>query len=88
LRSADAAMYRAKQNGRNRAQFYTAELNARLQRRYMLENALRDARENNELQLVYQPKYDLASHRIVGAEALLRWNSAKLGAISPVEFIP
>lgn len=88
LRSADAAMYRAKQNGRNRSQFYTAELNARLQRRYMLENALRDARENNELQLVYQPKYDLASHRIVGAEALLRWNSAKLGAISPVEFIP
>ena len=88
LRSADAAMYRAKQNGRNRAQFYTAELNARLQRRYLLENALRDARENNELQLVYQPKYDLASHRIVGAEALLRWNSAKLGAISPVEFIP
>lgn len=88
LRSADAAMYRAKQNGRSRAQFYTAELNARLQRRYMLENALRDARENNELQLVYQPKYDLASHRIVGAEALLRWNSAKLGAISPVEFIP
>ncbi|MEO1355156.1 MAG: EAL domain-containing protein [Pseudomonadota bacterium] len=88
LRSADAAMYRAKQNGRNRAQFYTAELNARLQRRSMLENALRDARENNELQLVYQPKYDLASHRIVGAEALLRWNSAKLGAISPVEFIP
>lgn len=88
LRSADAAMYRAKQNGRNRAQFYTAELNARLQRRYLLENALRDALENNELQLVYQPKYDLASHRIVGAEALLRWNSAKLGAISPVEFIP
>lgn len=88
LRSADAAMYRAKQNGRNRAQFYTAELNARLQRRYLLENALRDARDNNELQLVYQPKYDLASHRIVGAEALLRWNSAKLGAISPVEFIP
>ena len=88
LRSADAAMYRAKQNGRNRAQFYTAELNARLQRRYMLENALRDARDNNELQLVYQPKYDLASHRIVGAEALLRWNSAKLVAISPVEFIP
>jgi len=88
LRSADAAMYRAKQNGRNRAQFYTAELNARLQRRYLLENALRDARENDELQLVYQPKYDLASHRIVGAEALLRWNSVKLGAISPVEFIP
>jgi diguanylate cyclase (GGDEF)-like protein/PAS domain S-box-containing protein len=88
LRSADAAMYRAKQNGRNRAQFYTAELNARLQRRYLLETALRDARDNNELQLVYQPKYDLASHRIVGAEALLRWNSVKLGAVSPVEFIP
>lgn len=88
LRSADAAMYRAKQNGRNRVQFYTAELNARLQRRYLLENALRDALENDELQLAYQPKYDLASHRIVGAEALLRWNSAKLGAISPVEFIP
>ncbi|AST35018.2 EAL domain-containing protein [Ralstonia solanacearum] len=88
LRSADAAMYRAKQNGRNRAQFYTAELNARLQRRYLLETALRDARDNSELQLVYQPKYDLASHRIVGAEALLRWNSVKLGAVSPVEFIP
>ncbi|MGA3942109.1 sensor domain-containing protein [Ralstonia pseudosolanacearum] len=88
LRSADAAMYRAKQNGRNRAQFYTAELNARLQRRYLLETALRDARDNSELQLVYQPKYDLASHRIVGAEALLRWNSVKLGAVSPAEFIP
>ena len=88
LRCADAAMYFAKESGRNNYQFFTSRLNARAQRRYQLEKNLRRALANNELYLHYQPKIDATSGHIVGAEALLRWESLDSGLVAPAEFIP
>ena len=88
LRCADSAMYFAKESGRNNYQFFTSRLNARTQRRYQLETNLRRALENNELFLQYQPKIDARSGRIVGAEALLRWENLQAGLVGPIEFIP
>lgn len=87
-RCADAAMYSAKQHGRNHYRFFTAEMQARSERSLLLENALRRALERNQLQLHYQPQLCVATGAIIGAEALLRWNHPELGAVSPVEFIP
>ncbi|MDO8706345.1 MAG: EAL domain-containing protein [Sulfuricaulis sp.] len=87
LRSADAAMHRAKELGRNNFQFYTTELNARLGDRLALQTMLRHALVRDEFLLYYQPKVDLESGRVSGAEALLRWNSPDRGMIPPVEFI-
>ena len=87
-RCADAAMYRAKQDGRNCYRFYTAAMQAKSDRTLMLENALRRALERNQLSLHYQPQMSLATGQIVGAEALLRWQHPELGAVSPGEFIP
>ena len=88
LKHADIAMYHAKQHGRNGFEFYSREMNSRSLERLNLENSLRNALENNELQLYYQPKLDVMSGRIVGAEALLRWEHPELGMVSPVDFIP
>jgi EAL domain-containing protein (putative c-di-GMP-specific phosphodiesterase class I) len=88
MRNADSAMYHAKQCGRNNFQFFTAELNRHLQRRFMIEQALRRALATNELSLVYQPIVDSQCGRTIGAEALLRWYNSELGNVSPVEFIP
>lgn len=88
MRNADSAMYHAKQCGRNNFQFFTAELNQRLQRRFMIEQALRRALATDELSLVYQPIVDSQCGRTIGAEALLRWYNSDLGNVSPVEFIP
>jgi diguanylate cyclase (GGDEF)-like protein/PAS domain S-box-containing protein len=85
---ADVAMYRAKQGGRNKYCFYTPEMQARSARNLQLENALRRALERDQLQLHYQPQVSLEDGRIIGAEALLRWQHPELGAISPAEFIP
>jgi diguanylate cyclase (GGDEF)-like protein/PAS domain S-box-containing protein len=85
---ADAAMYRAKQGGRNAACFYTAEIQARSARMLQLENALRRALERGELQLHYQPQTSLHDQALIGAEALLRWQHPELGWVSPAEFIP
>ena len=88
LRCADSAMYFAKESGRNNYQFFTSRLNARTQRRYYLETNLRRALANQEFFLHYQPKIDARSGRIVGAEALLRWQNLQSGLVPPVEFIP
>ena len=88
LRNADAAMYRAKECGRNNFQFYVADMNVRARERLMLENALRRALVREEFALVYQPRVDLHTGRVIGAEALLRWRHPELGLIPPTEFIP
>ena len=87
-RCADAAMYIAKQGGRNHYRFFTAEMQADSDRSLLLENALRRALERNQLYLHYQPQVCVASGAIVGAEALLRWEHPELGRVSPAEFIP
>jgi diguanylate cyclase (GGDEF)-like protein/PAS domain S-box-containing protein len=88
LGAADAAMYRAKQSGRNAYQFFTAEINQRSRARAQLGSELRRALERGEFFLVYQPKFSLAERRASGAEALLRWRHPERGVVSPVEFIP
>jgi diguanylate cyclase (GGDEF)-like protein len=88
LGAADAAMYRAKQSGRNAFQFFTQEINQRTRARALLGAELRRALERDEFQLVYQPKFELRSDRLSGAEALLRWRHPQRGMVSPAEFIP
>ena len=88
LKYADTAMYRAKEAGRDACRFFTPEMNAHAQRRLELENALRRAVDNGEFVLHYQPKVDIRSGRITGAEALLRWNRPGVGMVPPAEFIP
>src|SRR5882672_6344250 len=85
---ADAAMYRAKQAGRNVYPFFTAEINQRSRARAQLGAELRRALEREEFFLVYQPKYSLAEGGMSGAEALLRWKHPERGVVSPAEFIP
>lgn len=88
LKNADAAMYRAKDMGRNNFQFYTAELNAKVGERLALQARMRHALERNEFLLHYQPRVEMESGQISGAEALIRWNSAESGLVPPSEFIP
>ncbi len=88
LKHADTAMYKAKEQGRNTFQFYTQEMSELAMRRLELENSLRNAIEKNELMLYYQPKYNLASSRCWGMEALVRWDHPEKGLILPDEFIP
>jgi EAL domain-containing protein (putative c-di-GMP-specific phosphodiesterase class I) len=88
LKNADAAMYRAKEQGRNSIQYSTAEINRRVFQRLMLENNLRVALERNEFTLHYQPQVSLLSGQVSGMEALLRWHHPELGMISPASFIP
>jgi diguanylate cyclase (GGDEF)-like protein len=86
--AADAAMYRAKQAGRNVYQFFTAEINQRSRARVQLGSELRRALEREEFALSYQPRYQLATRQPSGAEALLRWNHPERGMVPPNEFIP
>ncbi|TWI69273.1 PAS domain S-box-containing protein/diguanylate cyclase (GGDEF)-like protein [Pseudoduganella lurida] len=88
LSRARAAMRRAKGMGGNHAQFYTEALNERTVERLNLEKALRLALVNGELSLQFQPQVEMASSRIVGAEALLRWQHPELGMVPPDRFIP
>ncbi|WP_295989931.1 EAL domain-containing protein [Rugamonas sp.] len=88
LKNADAAMYRAKDLGKNNCQFYTQEMNASLQEKLALLEGLRGAIDDRQLFLVYQPKVDLLTGRIFGAEALVRWRHPRHGVIGPDRFIP
>jgi diguanylate cyclase (GGDEF)-like protein/PAS domain S-box-containing protein len=88
LQHADIAMYRAKEYGRNNYQRYAEHMQARYKLRMSMESLLRKAIEANELSLHYQPQIELGSGRIIGAEALLRWENPTLGRVSPVQFIP
>jgi diguanylate cyclase (GGDEF)-like protein/PAS domain S-box-containing protein len=88
LMNADTAMYQAKAAGRNAYRFYSSTMNARSLERLELENELRVAITNGSLMLHYQPKVELPSGKIIGAEALLRWQHPERGWIPPSEFIP
>ena len=88
IRNADAAMYYSKQNGGNTFAFYSQEMNAAAVERLMLKSKLRRAVERDEFVVRYQPKVDLRSGAIVGAEALLRWRLPGHGDIPPAQFIP
>ncbi|MBI2311398.1 MAG: EAL domain-containing protein [Betaproteobacteria bacterium] len=88
MKNADAAMFRAKEQGRNTFRFFTAELNARINERVSMESKLRNALEAGEFSLHYQPQLDLLSGGIVGVEALIRWHHPELGMVPPSRFIP
>lgn len=88
IQSADTAMYRAKADGRNSFRFFTPTMQAQSARALQLTNALRRALERNQLSLHYQPQVSIATGRVCGVEALLRWHHPELGAVSPAEFIP
>jgi diguanylate cyclase (GGDEF)-like protein/PAS domain S-box-containing protein len=87
IKNADAAMYSAKDNGRNNFKFFTEEMNAQVVERLTLEGSLRLALTKEELFLVYQPQMDIVTGRITGLEALLRWQHPDLGLVPPAKFI-
>jgi diguanylate cyclase (GGDEF)-like protein/PAS domain S-box-containing protein len=87
IKNADAAMYSAKENGRNNFRFFTEDMNAQVVERLTLENSLRQALDKKELFLMYQPQMDIATGRITGLEALLRWQHPDLGLVPPDKFI-
>jgi diguanylate cyclase (GGDEF)-like protein/PAS domain S-box-containing protein len=87
LKHADSAMYQAKDAGRNTVRFFTSDLNFLLSKRLEVESRLRRGIERNEFFLRYQPQVDVGSGKIIGAEALLRWNDPNLGEIFPKDFI-
>lgn len=88
LRYADIALYEAKAAGRNTWRYYAGDMNVRIIERRRLESDLRFAIKNNELRLYFQPRYSIADGRMVGAEALVRWQHPERGLISPDTFIP
>lgn len=88
LRNADAAMYKAKSKGRNTYCFFTQEIDKLAHENLRLDNHLRHALERDELLLYFQPVHDVKTGRVVGAEALLRWNNPQMGIIEPNRFIP
>ncbi len=87
LKCADMALYRAKDKGKNCYQFYNQEMKHQLHTKISLEQALRKAVENQEMHLVYQPYVDLKTDKIMGVEALIRWNHPQFGLLEPNQFI-
>jgi diguanylate cyclase (GGDEF)-like protein/PAS domain S-box-containing protein len=87
MKHADVAMYYAKEKGRNNYQFFSAQMNARAQERLAIENYLRLALRRNELLLHYQPRIDIPSGKMVGVEALIRWQHPRRGLLGPGKFI-
>lgn len=88
MKHSDTAMYKAKQNGKNRYEFYTKDLSNIVSKRFEIEQALSIGLNNDEFYVVYQPKYSLKTKEVYSVEALLRWESSILGSISPDKFIP
>jgi diguanylate cyclase (GGDEF)-like protein/PAS domain S-box-containing protein len=88
LMNADAAMYRAKETGRNNFQFYTSDMSSKFVARLQTQGSLRRALDRNEFRLHYQPKLDLQSGRLIGLEALIRWDCPDKGMITPNRFVP
>ncbi|WP_213609094.1 EAL domain-containing protein [Pseudoalteromonas sp.] len=88
IRQADLAMYEAKQQGRNNAQWYNVSMEDKFNKRLDLRGMLKKALANHEFELYYQPQVEAGSGRLIGLEALLRWKHPKLGMIGPDEFIP
>jgi len=88
VKHADAAMYKAKEKGKNNYQFFTNDLHENIERKVALEKQLRSAIGNQQFSLRFQPQVNLKSGKIVGVEALLQWVHPQLGSISPGEFIP
>ncbi len=88
LKCADVALYRAKDEGRNKLHFYSKVMHEKVQRRIFLERELQSAIHRNELSMYFQPQVESKSKRLVGAEALVRWQHPTLGFVPPDEFIP
>ncbi|MGZ8547633.1 MAG: putative bifunctional diguanylate cyclase/phosphodiesterase, partial [Sulfuricurvum sp.] len=87
LKYADTAMYQAKKEGRSTTRFYQEKMDAWIKKRLFLENGLRNAIKNGELELYYQPVIEISTNKIMGAEALLRWNHPQLGIVMPDDMI-
>jgi diguanylate cyclase (GGDEF)-like protein len=87
-KNADSALYQAKEKGRNNYQFCTAEASAQVQEKKHFENALQHALINQEFQLHYQPKFNVETNKVIGLEALLRWQSSEYGIVPPYKIIP
>jgi diguanylate cyclase (GGDEF)-like protein len=88
IKAADIAMFEAKKRGGGRFQYYSTSLNSKLEQREELEAGLRHALVRNEFALHYQPRIDLATNRLIGLEALLRWNHPRFGLLPPARFLP
>ena len=88
LRNADTAMYKAKDNGKNSYQFYNEQMTELVRKRLQLDTDIRNGLKNGEFEPYYQPKIDATTLRVVGLEALIRWNHPTKGLLYPVEFIP
>ncbi|AJY75726.1 bifunctional diguanylate cyclase/phosphodiesterase [Paenibacillus beijingensis] len=88
IKNADTAMYRVKENGKNNFQFYTPDMNDAVTRKMQLEIGLRKGLERGEFNVCYQPQVDVTTGKVIGMEALIRWQHPELGNVSPADFIP
>ncbi|CAN0471729.1 unnamed protein product, partial [Hapterophycus canaliculatus] len=88
MKSADVAMYHAKESGRNGYQFYSRDIHEKALARFTMEGQLKEAIDNEDLTIVYQPKISFTTGAVIGVEALVRWHHPEQGNISPVDFIP
>lgn len=88
MKNSDLSMYHAKEAGRNTYRIFTNDMNKRIETRVKMETQLRSALDKEEFELNYQPLIDLTSQKIIGHEALIRWNNPILGSVSPADFIP